>query len=311
MSSEQQPQAGPWAGRLQIFIAAVLWSTSGFFAQAPWFDAWPEEVRGVMLAFWRSFFAMLILLPLVRRPTWRWQMLPMVVCFALMVWSFMAAMVYGPAANAIWLQYLSPAWVLVGGVVLLREKVSAADGRMFLFCLGGVLLILSMEMYRGSAWYATAMGILSGVTFAGVVISMRSMRDVDPAWLITLNHSATVLLLLPWIWRQSATVPTASYVALGFFGVFQLSLPYLLFARGLRSTPSPEAAVLTLVEPILVPIWVYLAWHHHPSYEAPRWWTWAGAALILFGLLSRYLPPLVQAMQRRRRRHSDTLRDES
>ncbi len=186
-----------------IVAAAVLWSTSGFFVKAPWFDAWPAEVRGSLLAFWRSLFAVLALLPFVRRPVWLWRLLPMLLCFAVMVWSFMTAMVYGPAANAIWLQYLSPAWVLIGGVLLLREKVSGADVRMLLCCLAGVLLILSMEMAEGRSLIATAMGILSGLAFAGVVLSIRSMRDVDAAWLMVLNHSAVVLLLSPVAWQAT------------------------------------------------------------------------------------------------------------
>ncbi len=67
-----------------------------------------------------------------------------------------------------------------------------------------------------------------------------------------------------------------------------------MFARGLRSTSSPEASVLTLIEPVLVPLWVYLAWHHHPSYEAPRWWTWAGGGMIMLGLLGRYVPLMLR-----------------
>ncbi|QDV27876.1 DMT family transporter [Aureliella helgolandensis] len=286
-----QVSDGHWGGRLQIVLAAVLWSTSGFFAKAPWFDAWPDDVRGIMLAFWRSFFAMLVLLPLIRRPQWRWPMAPMMICFATMVWSFMSAMVHGPAANAIWLQYLCPAWVFLVGLLFLKERVRAADVWMFCFCLGGVLLILCMEMWQGSQLYATTLGILSGVSFAGVLLSMRTLRDVDPTWLILLNHSATVAILSPWVLagRQSH-VSTGSYIALALFGVFQMSLPYVLFARGLRTTSSPEASVLALIEPILVPIWVFVAWHTHPTYEAPAWWAWAGAGLILIGLLNRYLP---------------------
>ncbi len=286
-------------GRLLIVLAAVLWSTSGFFAKAPWFDAWPPEVRGLMLAFWRSAFATLALIPLIRRPTWRWPMLPMLVCFPLMVWSFMSAMVYGPAANAIWLQYLAPGWVLVGGVLWLKERVTAADVRMFLFSLSGVLLILIMEMRSGTALYATAMGILSGLAFAGVVMSMRSLRGADAVWLITLNHAVTAVVLSPWVWARTEQIPAASYVALGLFGVFQMSIPYVLFARGLATTSSPEASVLSLIEPILVPIWVYLAWSHHSSYQAPQWWTWAGGGLILLGLLSRYAQPLLRSLHAR------------
>ncbi|MEZ6133668.1 MAG: DMT family transporter [Pirellulaceae bacterium] len=287
------------SGRVLIALAAVLWSTSGFFVKAPWFDAWPADVRGVMLAFWRSFFAVLILAPLIRRPSLHWQLLPMSVCFAVMVWSFMAAMVHGPAANAIWLQYLAPAWVFLGGLWLLKEKATMPDIRMLAFCLSGVLLILSMEMLGGRSPYATAMGLLSGVAFAGVVLALRACPGVDSAWSMTLNHLATVLLLSPWVWQHasaagSAAVSWNAYFALALFGILQISLPYLMFARGLRTTNSLEASALTLIEPILVPIWVYLAWHHHPSYDAPRWWTWAGGLLILVGLLSRYLPPLLR-----------------
>ncbi len=296
---------------MQIVLAAVLWSTSGFFVKAPWFDAWPEDVRGLMLAFWRSAFSAGILLPMIRRPVWRWQMLPMVVCFAVMVWSYMTAMVHGTAANAIWLQYLSPAWVLIGGVWILKEKVSSADIRMFLFCLAGVTTILGFEMTRNGNIFAAMMGVLSGMTFAGVVLCIRSMREVDPAWLIALNHTATALMLLPWVTQVETSIEPFGYFALALFGIFQMSVPYILFARGLRTTSSPEASILTLIEPVLVPIWVFVAWHSHPSYDSPRWWTWVGAALILAGLLSRYLPVLIRSQMRNQRELMITPSDEN
>lgn len=60
-------------GRVLILMAAVMWSTSGFFAKAPLFADWPLEidgmpVRGPLLAFWRAAFASLVLLPFVRKP---------------------------------------------------------------------------------------------------------------------------------------------------------------------------------------------------------------------------------------------------
>ncbi len=286
-------------GLLCVFFAAVLWSTSGFFAKAPWFDGWPEESRGLMLAFWRSAFAAFVLVPMIRRPKWQWQLVPMTICFAIMVWSFMSAMVYGPAANAIWLQYLAPVWVAILGVVLLRERLTSADIRMVCLCAAGVLLILVMELRLGSPLFATSMGVLSGVSFAGVVLSMRSLRGADPAWLISLNHAATALLLLPWILQVEGTVSVASYGALAMFGVFQMSVPYILFARGLNSVTSAEASVISLVEPVLVPVWVYVAWNQHPDYEAPRVWTLIGGAIIFTALLMRYLPVLRRSREKR------------
>jgi len=284
-----------------IAFAAVLWSTSGFFAKAPWFDGWPIEHRGLMLGFWRSVFAVGILIPFVRRPQWHPALITMCLCFGCMVWAFLTAMVNGPAANAIWLQYLAPAWVMLLGVLLLKEKVTDADLKMLAFCLAGVLLILFMEMQSSSSLYATLIGILSGVAFAGVILHMRVLRQLESTWLMVLNHGATVCILLPWAWGQTGDVAMPAYAALAFFGVFQMSIPYLLFARAVRAVGSPEASVLTLLEPILVPLWVFIAWHHHPSYEAPRWWTWAGGALILTGLLLRYLPAMLQIIWLRRK----------
>ncbi len=280
-------------GPMMITLAATLWSTSGFFAKAPWFESWPAETRGSLIAFWRSFFALLLFLPLIRKPSWRWQMAPMMLCFGLMVWSFLSAMVLRPAANAIWLQYLAPVWVLVLARVILGEKPSRDDIGMFCFCFSGVGLIFVMELAYGSA-YATCLGILSGIAYAGVILCLRTMRDVDSVWLITLNHTGSILLLLPWVVQNTHSVPIGSFVALAFFGTVQMSLPYILFAKGLRTTGAAEASLITLIEPVLLPVWVYLAWHHHASYQAPPLWTIIGGGLILIGLASRYLPPLLR-----------------
>ena len=45
---------------------------------------------------------------------------------------------------------------------------------------------------------------------------------------------------------------------------------------------------IALLEPILVPVWEFLAWHAEPTYQPPRWWTYVGGSLILAGLLWRY-----------------------
>lgn len=297
VSDETQPASGPHWGRLQIALAAALWSTSGFFAKAPWFEGWPVDSRGLQIAFWRGLFGFLALVPFIRRPEFRWPMIPMVVCFAIMVWTFMSAMIHGPAANAIWLQYLCPAWVLLAGKLFLREPVTAGDAKMFVCCLSGVALMLGCELIQGTGIYATVLGITSGVMLAGVMLSMRALRGVDAVWLIAISQLGSALLVAPLAWQTHVRLATGSYVALAFFGIIQMSIPYMLFARGLRTTPSPEASILALIEPILVPVWVFLAWHHHASYVAPPWWTYAGGTLITLGLLSRYLPAMRRSLK--------------
>jgi drug/metabolite transporter (DMT)-like permease len=274
-------------GRLLVLAAAVLWSTSGFFAKAPLFDQWPLEQRGVLLAFWRALFASLLLIPLVRRPRWHVGVVPMVLCFAAMNYTYLTAMTWTTAANAIWLQNVAPVWVFLVGVFLFGEHIQRGDWLLVLCGALGVGFILFHEA-RGEQLAGVICGLLSGVFFAGVVLCVRQLRGEDAAWLITLNLTVTAAVLLPIALVQGSWPTGRQFAYLTAFGMFQLGLPYLLFARGVRSISGHEASGIALLEPMLVPVWVFLAWHQEPSYQPPRWWTYVGGTLILLGLGLRY-----------------------
>jgi drug/metabolite transporter (DMT)-like permease len=70
------------------------------------------------------------------------------------------------------------------------------------------------------------------------------------------------------------------------FGILQMAVPYVLFAYSLQRIAGHEATGIGLVEPLLVPLWAYLAWG-----DRPAWWTFVGGAFILIGLANRYLAP--------------------
>jgi len=280
-----------WRARLMILASATLWSTSGFFVKAPWFAGW----SGAALAFWRALFASLVLWPLVRRPEWTWKLIPMTLLFAAMNYGYLTSMSLGTAANAIWLQFTAPAWVLILGVVIFKEHAIARDWLLVACAAAGVSLILFFES-RGASRAAVAWGLSSGLCYAGVVLALRHLRAHDPAWLAAMNHSVTALALAPFALAplvvgetafasaESAPFPAGiQWPLLAAFGLFQMGLPYVLFARGLQRVPGHEATGIGLIEPILVPLWTFLAWN-----ERPAWWTIAGGALILTGLMIRY-----------------------
>lgn len=272
-------------GRLLIVLAALLWSSGGFFAKAPFFAGWP----GPLLAFWRAAWASLILLPLVRRPSWSWKLVPMMATFAAMNWTYLTALAKGEASNAIWLQSTAPVWVFLVNAIWLREQIQPRDWLLLAFGGAGVALILLCEI-QGDNPQAVFYGLLSGVFYAGVVLSLRQLRDFDALWLVALNHVSAALLFSPYLFAHTQHWPHGrQWLLLAGFGILQMGLPYFCFARGLKSVPSHEAAGIGLLEPILLPLWVYLAWHNASNYTPPRWWTMVGAALILTGLLVRYV----------------------
>lgn len=272
-------------GRWCILAAAVLWSAGGAFAKAPAFDRWPPEQTGLLLAFWRALFAGVALLPLVRRPRWHRLLLPSGLCFAAMNVAYQQAMQLTTGANAIWLQSTAPLWVFVLARLLRTEPPAGRNrGPLALGALGlGVIVCCELRAGAGSTSpLGVVYGLVSGVCYACVVLCLRGMRAENSAWLVVWNHLCTAALLAPWALRSDLLPTGSQWPLLAAFGVVQMGLPYVLFTRGLQSVSSPEAALLGLLEPLLLPLWLL-------PREQPAWWTVVGGGLILAGLLMRYL----------------------
>jgi drug/metabolite transporter (DMT)-like permease len=297
-TAEEESQRRKSLARLLILVAAVLWSTSGFFAKATIFADWPSDgwlpTRGLLLVFWRAVFASAILLPMVRRPSFSWKLVPMTLIFLAMNVMYLSAMVRTTAANAIWLQNTAPLVVFVVGTTLLGDPIHRRDWPQMLCISLGLGFILFFELRQpmttgdATSIIGVVFGLASGVTYAGVVLMLRWLRGEDAAWLVAINHVVTALALLPFMLGHTQYMPTLTQTAfLAAFGMLQMGLPYLLFARAVRVLPGHEAAGIVLLEPLLMPLWVWLAWG-----EVPRWWTAVGALFIFTGLVIRYFPAI-------------------
>lgn len=268
-------------GRGWIVAAAILWSLSGLFAKAPTFADWPVETRGPLLAFWRALFAGLLLIPAVRQPRWKWQLVPLALSFTAMNICYLTAMTMTTAANAIWLQSAAPFWILLWGLCGGGERPSRADMAPLALSGLGIGLIVCCEA-MGESRAGIAFGMASGLFYALVVMQLRNLRSENSAWLITVNHLVAAAMLLPYVIYQRTWPSPTQLPVLAAFGLLQMGLPYVFFAKGLQTTPSQEATGIGLLEPLLLPIWVYLAWN-----EQPAWWTIVGGMLIFVSLILR------------------------
>jgi drug/metabolite transporter (DMT)-like permease len=259
-----------------------MWSTSGFFVKAPYLVGW----SGPKVAFWRAAFACLALWPMVRRPGWSWKLVPMTILFAGMNYTYLTAMVEGSAANANWLQCTAPVWVLLVGVIVFGEHAQWRDWLMVAFAMLGVSVIVYFES-QGVARTAVMWGLASSFFYAGVVLSLRRLRGFDAIWLAALNHLVTAFALAPFALVHTQYPSGMQWVFLAGLGIFQMAIPYVLFAHSLKRIAGHEATGIGLVEPLLLPTWAYLAWGHRPAQ-----WTLIGGAFILAGLSIRYIEPL-------------------
>ena len=274
---------GKLEGRLWVLAAALLWSTGGLFAKAPIFDDCPLAIRGPMFAFWRAFFAALVLLPMVRRPRFRGLIVPLVLIFTAMNVTYLASLTRTTAANAIWLQATAPWWVFLFSVFLFRQPIVRRDLIPLVFGCLGVGAILAFEI-QGQARFGVLAGLASGIGYAMVLVLLHQLGSENSAWLIAICHAVAAVAMFPWVVYLGWWPSLGQLVVLAGFGAVQMGIPYTFMTYGMRSVSSQEAVAIALVEPILMPLWVFLFYH-----EAPAWWTVLGAALILTGLVLRYV----------------------
>jgi hypothetical protein len=90
-------------------------------------------------------------------------------------------------------------------------------------------------------------------------------------------------MLLPWVLTFDVALSGTQWSLIVAFGVVQLGIPYILFARGVRSVAAQEASLITILEAVLNPIWVWML-----IGEAAPAATWIGGTLIVCGLILRY-----------------------
>jgi len=132
------------------------------------------------------------------------------------------------------------------------------------------------------------LGLASGVFYAGVVVFLRVLRDAEANWLTVLNHLGAALVVAPLLLARGWPLLTPAQLGvLALFGIVQMAVPYVLMARGLRAVSPQEAGVITLLEPLLNPLWAYLV---APDTETPTIYTFLGGAFILGALAWRYWP---------------------
>lgn len=263
------------SARLYLLAGAVLWSTGGFFIKE-------IDAGATSITFFRCLFAGLLLAPIVARRRFPRgaDIAVSIVLFALLLGLYVGATKETTAANAIFLQYTAPLYVIAFAPVLLGERLRSRDALPFAICLGGIAVLFIGN--RGSDDVGgMLMGAGSGFFYGLFLLWLRRVRYADPI-AITFANCIGVAVLFSFA-LLNRDVDSEDLALLFLMGVVQFALPYLLFTRGLREVESSEASLLALIEPVLNPIWVALFYGEDPSTA-----TVIGGVVIIAGLACRY-----------------------
>ena len=260
MKLESHPSAETLRKRalLAVVFTATAWSTSGLLIKlVPW--------NAIAIAGVRSLIAALVLLGYLRRPHFTWSRIQLgtALAYAGTLLSFVAANKLTTSANAIFLQYLSPVWVALLGIWLLHERPRSAEWGIIVVVVAGMALFFVDRLSpRGLAGNLVA--IASGMFFALFIVLMRKQREGSPLESMLLGHFITALVSIPF-WFFGSPPGATGWFALAALGIFQIGVTSITFSFAVKHVTALGVAIITLIEPVLNPVWVFLFVGEVPS----------------------------------------------
>ncbi len=263
---------------LYVFGAAFLWSTGGLFIK------W-TTLGGLELSFWRSFFAIFTVAFFTRHEGFGLNRLTAVasVLYAVLLILFVMATKTTTAANAIFLQYTAPVYLLILEPIIYKEKFRSRDLITVLVCLAGMALFFVGQL-RPQDVTGNILALASGFCFALYFLSLRHprAREVNRASSVIYGNTLAVLMTAPWGIAAFASLTAHDLIGVAYLGVIQLGISYTLFTTGMsHGVRSLDAGIICYVEPVLNPVWVFLVLGERPSA-----WALLGGAIIIVAVIS-------------------------
>ena len=235
---------------LYLALAAILWSTSGLFVKI-------LDWQPISILAGRSIFASIVFLIYLRRIPTRFSMWQLLAAgmFILTQFLFVTSTKMTTAANAIFLQYTAPVYVLLLAFWFLREKPSRMDWIAMFIIFAGLTLFFGDKLST-DGFYGNLLAVLSGVTSAVMMVSFRAQKDGNPAESNLIAFLVTAVFGFPSVMKETWTVN--SWLIIAFLGIFQIGFAFIFFTQGIKHIPALEANLVGTLEPVLNPVWVYL-----------------------------------------------------
>jgi drug/metabolite transporter (DMT)-like permease len=265
-------------GRTYVALAAVAWSTAGLLQREL------SVGVGTQLA-GRALFATLGLLAYValaeRRGTLRAFRaignggVAVVALLAISSASFFVALNHAPVANVLFMQALAPIIAAALGTML-GERVSRRTWVAMGVALAGVAIMVGGP--GGASALGQLLSFLMSVSFAGVIVLTRHHRDVSMAPATCISQLLVFVLAAPF--AGVTDVGTLDVSLLATLGICQIGLGFVFLTIGGRLIPAGEVALITLLEIVLGPLWVWLALSERPGAA-----TFVGGIVVLGAVL--------------------------
>jgi drug/metabolite transporter (DMT)-like permease len=271
-----------------VALAALAWSSAGLLQRELSVDT-ATQVAG------RALFGTAAILVFVvaaeRRGVvrtfarMRLPELAVAVCTAVASSTFIVALNHTSVANVLFLQALAPLFAALIAWLGMREPVSPRTVAAMAIALVGVGVMVGSP--SGAHGIGLALSAVMTLAFALSVVITRHQRDVSMAPAVCLSQLLVFVAFAPFAHPERVDASNLGLIVA--LGVGQIGLGLVFLTIGARLIPAAEVAVITLLEVVLGPLWVWLALREQPGAA-----TLAGGAIVIGAVI-------VQATARRSR----------
>jgi drug/metabolite transporter (DMT)-like permease len=251
-------------GRAAMILAAIAWSSAGLVQRE--LTATPAtQVLGRALF---AFLALLVLSLLIERGRFvsslrslGWVGVAVIACLSLSSGTFLLALNYTSVANILFLMATAPVFAALLGWAVLGERIPPRTWLAMGLAAAGVLAMVAGSIDAGGL--AIALPLVMTAAFAVVIVLTRYRRDVSMLPATCVSQGVVVVAAAPFASLGSAT--GEDWILFFVLGTFQVGAGLALLTFAARLLPAAEVAVISLLEIVLGPLWVWLAYSERPS----------------------------------------------
>ena len=248
-------------GIVAVLAAALLWSTGGIFIKLVTFDA-------MQISFFRGLFAAIVFVIIFKKEIFYANGFTFInaVLYSAILILFVLATKMTTAANAIFLQYTAPIYVLIFEPLINKTKYEKINIITITVCFIGMIMFFLSKLSPGFK-EGNIIALLSGVAYAAFLLGMRKNKKEYQFSSIFYGNIIVSLICLPYIFNLT-NINVPNILMVSYLGVFQIGIAYAVFSYGLRRVYAIEASLISMIEPVLNPVWVFLGYGEIPSITA-------------------------------------------
>jgi drug/metabolite transporter (DMT)-like permease len=275
-------------GLILVFIASILWSSAGFFARlVDHLDLW------TMLS-GRAFFGAVFMFGAALLQ-WRrgdlgprfglGSLAPLAIASAAIAMSAYVAALKTTTVAEVMVIYATLPFVaaglafVVGGERTTRRTLIAAG-----VAFAGILIMVASAVGTGRL---VGQIISFAMTFAFALMMVLQRRH--PGMSMTSINAVGALLAAGFGFSLSPHPALSAFdlAVLAAFGLTTICVAFFLFMEGAKHIPSAEAGLISMLDVVLGPVWVLLAFGERPGPLAI-----VGGALVMGALVWRLAPEI-------------------